>query len=114
MARQLKSKKTPKTSSKKKSTKPSRLGIFGRARRFVTGKSYHLPLPDNKAGKVLGKKVPIAPGFLVNAFKELRLTTWPGRKETARLTLAVFIFALMFGIFVASVDFVLYKIFKEI
>lgn len=77
-------------------------------------KEINVPLPDNKAGRVLGKKVPIVPGFFKDAWREIRLVTWPTRKETIRLTIAVFVFAFIFAVIVGILDFILDKIFKEL
>ena len=71
-----------------------------------------LHLPNNKllatvgrilrpVGKVLSK---LAPRYFLNAWRELRQVTWPNRRETWRLTLAVMIFATVFGALVAAVD----------
>jgi preprotein translocase SecE subunit len=54
------------------------------------------------------------PKYFINAWREVRLVTWPSRSETWRLTFAVFIFALVFGAMVAGVDKVLDIIFKKI
>ena len=43
----------------------------------------------------------------------MKLVTWPGRKETRRLTMAVFLFALVFGAVAAIVDKGLDEIFKK-
>ena len=56
----------------------------------------------------------LIPRYFVNSFREVRLVTWPSRRETWRLTLAVFIFALVFGALVAGVDKVLDEIFKKV
>ena len=80
-----------------------------------------LHLPDNKffqilrrvfrpIGKVLSK---LAPTYFVNSWRELRQVVWPSRGETWRLTVAVFIFALVFGALVAGVDKGLDVIFKN-
>ena len=61
--------------------------------------------------KVLGWLVP---RYFINAWREVRQVTWPGRGETWRLTTAVFIFALVFGAFVAGVDRGLDEIFKKL
>ena len=72
----------------------------------------HVHLPQNKVlailgrvlapiGKVLSK---LAPRYFLNAWRELRQVSWPNRRETWRLTLAVFIFAIVFGALVAVVD----------
>lgn len=80
-----------------------------------TGKrEYHLPLPDNKAGRILGKRVNLVPKFFREAWGEIKLVTWPNRKETIRLTIAVFVFAIIFAAIVGALDFVLDKIFRRI
>jgi preprotein translocase SecE subunit len=56
----------------------------------------------------------LMPRYFVNAWREVRLVTWPTRKETWRLTLAVFIFAIIFGALVAGVDKVIDEIFKKV
>ena len=78
-------------------------------------KEYHpIKLPDNKVGRLLNKRGRIIPKYFRDAWKEIRLTTWPGRRETVRLTIAVFIFSAVFAAIVAALDFVLDKIFKNI
>src|ERR1700723_913896 len=42
----------------------------------------------------------IVPRYFRSAAHELRLTTWPSRKQSRQLTLAVVIFAVVFGAFV--------------
>ena len=56
----------------------------------------------------------LAPRYLLNAWRELRQVVWPNRRETWRLTLAVFIFAVVFGALVAGVDKGLDEIFKKV
>lgn len=56
----------------------------------------------------------LIPRYLINAWRELRQVVWPSRKETWRLTLAVFVFALVFGALVAGVDKALDEIFKKV
>jgi preprotein translocase SecE subunit len=56
----------------------------------------------------------ITPNYFINSWREVRLVTWPTRKETWRLTLAVFIFAIIFGAMVSGVDKVLDIIFKKV
>src|SRR5581483_1834266 len=52
--------------------------------------------------------------YLRNSWKELRAVTWPTRKESRRLTLAVILFAVVFGVLIAAVDYGLDKLFKRI
>jgi preprotein translocase SecE subunit len=60
--------------------------------------------------KVLGWLVP---RYFVNSWRELRLVTWPNRRETWRLTGAVFVFAVVFGALVWVVDLGLDQLFKR-
>ena len=84
------------------------------AAKNVGKKEYYLPLPDNKAGKFLNKKRRFIPKFFREAWQELKLVSWPDRKETAKLTLAVLVFAIIFGATIALVDYGLDKVFKEL
>jgi len=56
----------------------------------------------------------IVPNYFINSWRELRRVIWPSRKETWRLTLAVFIFSIVFGALVAGVDKGLDEIFKKL
>ena len=56
----------------------------------------------------------IVPRYFRNSAKELKMVTWPNRRETRRLTTAVLIFAIIFGVLIAIVDYGLDKIFKRI
>ncbi len=86
---------------------------LSKARTF-SKKEYHVvPLPDNKIGRFLGNKVYLVPRFFVNSFKELRLVTWPNRRETVALTFAVFIFAIVFASFVGLLDWGFGELFKR-
>jgi preprotein translocase SecE subunit len=74
-----------------------------------------------KIGRFLGKyrlfrwiSYIFVPPYVRNSWKELRQVTWPGRAKTWRLTYAVIVFSVAFGLIVAGVDFVLDRIFKEL
>jgi preprotein translocase SecE subunit len=56
----------------------------------------------------------LLPRYVRNSWKELRQVTWPGRKESWQLTLAVIIFAVIFGAIIAAVDYGLDKAFKQV
>jgi preprotein translocase subunit SecE len=56
----------------------------------------------------------IVPRYFRNSWAELRRVTWPGRKETRQLTSAVLVFAVIFGILIATVDYGLDKVFKKV
>ncbi len=76
-------------------------------------KEYYLPLPDTRLGRFLNRRRSLIPRYFRESWKELRLVTWPNRKETTKLTLAVFAFAIIFGLLVSVVDFGLDRLFKE-
>lgn len=56
----------------------------------------------------------IFPAYLRNSWQELKKVTWPNWQQSRKLTVAVLIFALIFGAIVAVVDYGLDKIFKDI
>jgi len=79
-------------------------------------------LPQNQVGdsvrkfgrgvaKVLGW---IVPKYFRNSWREVKQVAWPSRRETWRLTGAVFIFAIVFGAMVAVVDKGLDEVFKKL
>lgn len=56
----------------------------------------------------------LVPKYLRTSFQELKLVKWPSWNESRRLTYAVLVFAIVFGVTVAAVDWGLGKIFKHI
>jgi len=56
----------------------------------------------------------LIPKYFRNSFKELRLVTWPSRRETWSLTFAVLMFAVAFGAFITLIDIVFDKVIKRI
>lgn len=52
--------------------------------------------------------------YVSSSWQEVKQVEWPDRKETAKLTVAVFAFAIVFGVFVAIIDFGLDKLFREV
>ncbi len=64
--------------------------------------------PMRFIGRLLGFR------YIYESFKELRGVTWPSFKDSVKLTRAVVIFSVLFGAFVAGIDWVLDKVFKEI
>ena len=103
------------------SNKPKRIrGAAGKIKtplektKKLSSKEVHvIPLPDNKVGRFLGKKGRLSPKFLREAFAEVKLVTWPDRKNTVKLTLAVFIFAIIFAGIVGLLDWGLGELFKK-
>jgi preprotein translocase subunit SecE len=68
--------------------------------------------PVRFVGRILYKILLI--GYLRDSWAELRKVVWPGRRETASLTLAVFTFATIFALIVTTVDFGLDRLFKQL
>jgi preprotein translocase subunit SecE len=56
----------------------------------------------------------IVPPYFRNSWRELKLVTWPTRKQSRQLTLAVIIFSVVLGSFVALLDLGFGKLFKEV
>ncbi len=56
----------------------------------------------------------LLPPYIRKSWKELKLVTWPNRKQSRQLTFAVLVFAFVFGAAVAVLDYGLDKIFKQI
>jgi preprotein translocase SecE subunit len=69
-------------------------------------------LPFRLVGKVLGKVLFL--GSFRRSWQELRQVNWPNWRQSRRLTMAVLIFAIVFGAAIAGVDFVMEKAFKDI
>ncbi len=80
----------------------------------VGKKEFYLHLPDNKVGRFLNKRRSAVPSYFRNSFKELRGVKWPSRKETTQLTIAVFVFAIIFGAIITVTDYGLDKLFKKL
>jgi preprotein translocase SecE subunit len=68
--------------------------------------------PMRAIGRVVGRM--LWPRYFRNAWKELRLVTWPSRKNTWKLTLAVLVFAFLFGMLAAGVDKILDNVIRRI
>lgn len=68
--------------------------------------------PARFVGRILKKILLIE--YFKNSWKELRMVTWPDRRKTAQLTLAVFIFAGVLALFITTLDYGLDKVFKQL
>lgn len=68
--------------------------------------------PARFIGRVLSKIFFV--NYFVGSWKELKNVTWPNRRETFKLTVAVITFALVFGVFITLVDFLLDKLFRGV
>lgn len=52
--------------------------------------------------------------YFKGAFSEIRKVKWPTRKEAIKLTVAVIVFAVVFAIFTAVIDFGVNKLFEQL
>jgi preprotein translocase SecE subunit len=52
--------------------------------------------------------------FIKGSMQELKYVEWPDFRTTNRLTLAVIMFAIVFGVVIASADYAFGKLFKEL
>jgi len=59
-------------------------------------------------GRVIGLK------YIRDSWSELRGVTWPSFRDSRRLTGAVIFFSIIFGLFIAVIDYGLDKVFKEL
>lgn len=65
-----------------------------------------------RAFRIIGRI--LWPYYFRNSWKELRQVTWPNGKQSRQLTLAVMVFATVFGIVIAVLDYGLDKVFKQV
>ena len=56
----------------------------------------------------------LIPRYIRGSFSELRQVTWPDRKQSRQLTIAVVMFATVFGVVIALLDYGLDKAFKKV
>lgn len=90
-------------------------GPFSKAGAFIKRKLSFIKIPNNRFGRILRKIGRILwPTFFREAWREIRLVTWPNARDTIRLTIAVFIFSVIFAAIVGVIDFGLDKLFKEV
>lgn len=71
-------------------------------------KWFFLLPPLRFLGRLIGLR------YIRDSWRELRGVTWPTFRESRRLTGAVIVFSIIFGLFIALVDYGLDKAFKEL
>lgn len=78
-------------------------------------KEYHpVKLPDNRVGRFMTAPRRVTPRFFREAWAELRQVTWPNRRETLKLTLAVFVFAIVLSGLIGAVDYGLTQLSEKV
>lgn len=77
------------------------------------GREYNLPVPDNKIGRLLNKKIR-APKYFRESWTEVKKVKFPTRREAIRLTIAVFVFSGFFALVTALADYGLTKAVERI
>ena len=81
----------------------------------VGRKEYHpIKLPDSKLGRFLTRSRRFIPRYFRNSWEEVKQVNWPNRRNTFKLTLAVFVFVILFGTIITLADFGLDKLFRRI
>lgn len=92
------------------SSQPTRSSKVKQASRQATG-----PV-RRTAGRVSNSRALriLIPKYFRRSWQELRLVTWPNWNEGRRLTFAVLIFAIVFGLVIAGVDWGLDKVFQQL
>lgn len=68
--------------------------------------------PMRFIGRILAKVLLV--NYFISSYNELRDVEWPNLSETVRLTIAVFVFSIIFGLLVSASDFGLDKLFHKI
>lgn len=68
--------------------------------------------PFRRPARFIGRI--LLPRYFRESWRELKLVQWPSWQVSRRLTFAVIIFAIVFGLSVAGVDWVLNKAFRQL
>ena len=79
---------------------------------IITAEFHFLPVKEERG--FFTKSRSITPKYVRNSLAELKNVTWPGRKETWKLVFAVYVFAILMGVFIALLDYGLERLFKQI
>lgn len=95
--------------------RPAR-GLFRLVRKGLLPFRFLLRPFKTRIGRFLGRILSrlLLFSYFRESWQELRKVTWPDRKQTTQLTLAVFAFAFFFAAIVGFADLVLDKIFKAL
>ncbi|MGH7157479.1 MAG: preprotein translocase subunit SecE [Candidatus Saccharimonadales bacterium] len=92
---------------KKRSKAPKERGVAGLT-------LYYVSWPFRTLGRGLAKVGRfVVPKYFRQSWAELRQVTWPSWKDTWKLTFAVILFSIVFGVFITVVDIGLDKVFRK-
>jgi preprotein translocase subunit SecE len=76
---------------------------------------HYVALPFRYIGRAFKKVGRVfVPKYFRNSWAELKQVTWPTGREAWKLTLAVIIFAVIFGVLITVVDIGLDKLFRKV
>ncbi len=93
---------------KSRNAEPKKRGIVGLT-------LYYVSWPFRMVGRGI-KKVGryVVPSYFKKSWAELKQVTWPTGRDTWKLTFAVILFSIAFGIFITITDFGLDKLFRKV
>ncbi len=86
----------------------------GKVRQAIKQEFHVIPQKQGGFLGFLSKSRRLTPRYISDSLKELKFVTWPGRKETWKLVFAVFLFAIVLGLFISVLDFGLEKLLREV
>ena len=103
--------------NQQQAAQPKKQGVLRLTGRYIAAPFRFIGRPFKKLGRfkvfrILG--LVLLPRYFRNSWRELKQVAWPTRREAWQLTSAVIIFAVIFGVLIAGVDFGLDKLFKQV
>lgn len=103
--------------NQQQANKPKKQGVLWMTARFIATPFRFIGRQAAKLGRFKAFRflgLILLPRYFRNSWIELRQVTWPNRRESWQLTSAVIIFAVIFGVMIAIVDYGLDKVFKQV
>jgi len=102
---------------KSANTQPKKRGVVRLSLHYISVPFRFIGRPFKGLGRlkpfrIIGRI--LWPTYFRNSVKELKQVTWPNRRESIQLTGAVLVFAAVFGVMIALVDYGLDKLFKQV
>ncbi len=113
-----KAERSSKSSGEKKRRIRNAAGLAGKPfkKAWEVGKTEYHVIPQKESGFLgwLTRSRSLFPKYFINSQKELKQVTWPDRRTSWKLVLAVYMFAFFFGLLIALADFGLEKAMKQL